>query len=74
MVLERVNFFGGGGREGRMLAIELLDLCEVYMPNISLPLGLEPFKKFSVGGGWVVDTTVNIVFCFGPRLGQKTEV
>ena len=25
-------------------------------------------------GGWVVDTTVNIVFCFGPRLGLKTEV
>ena len=22
----------------------------------------------------VVDTTVNIVFCFGPRLGLKTEV
>ena len=59
------------------MAIELLDLCEVYMPNISLLLGLEPFKKFSVGGGggWVVvDTTVNIVFCFGPRLGLKTEV
>ena len=52
-------------------------LYEVLMPNISLLLGLEPFKKFSVGGGgwWVVvDTTVNIVFCFGPRLGLKTEV
>ena len=70
MVLERVDFFGGRG-EGRRLAIELLDLCKVYMPNISLLLGLEPFKKFSVGGGWwwwVVDTTVNIMFCFGPRL------
>ena len=22
----------------------------------------------------MVDTTVNIVFCFGPRLGLKTEV
>ena len=43
-------FFGRG--EGRRLAIELLDLCKVYMPNISLLLGLEPFKKFSVGGGW----------------------
>ena len=58
------------------LAIKLLNLCEVHMPNISLLLGLEPFKKFSVvgGGGWVVDTTVNIVFCFGPRLVLKTEV
>ena len=34
------------------------------MPDISLLLGLEPFKKFAVvgGGGWWVDTTVNIVF------------
>ena len=42
------------------------------MPNICLLLGLEAFKKFSVGGGWWVDTTVNIVFCSGPRLGLKT--
>ena len=43
------------------------------MPNISLLLGVESFKKFLVGGWWV-DTTVNIVVCFGPRFGPKTEV
>ena len=46
------------------------------MSNISLLLGKEPFKKFVVvgGGGWWVGNTANIMFCFGPRLGLKTEV
>ena len=60
------------------MAIELLDLCKVYMPNISLLLGLEPFKMFLVVSGVVVvvvvGNTVDIVFYFGPRLGLKTEV
>ena len=43
------------------------------MPNISLLLGLEAFKKLSLGG-WIVDITVNIVFCFAPRLGLRPEV
>ena len=33
----------------------------------SLLLCLEPCKKFSVGGGWWW-LTVNLVFCFGPKL------
>ena len=47
-------------------------LYEVHMLNISLLLGLQPFQKFSVGR-WVGGTTVNIVFCFRPRLGLKTK-
>ena len=57
------------------LAIKLLNLCEVLVPNISLLLGLEPFKKFLVVvvGGWVAHS-LNIVFCFGQRLLLKSEV
>ena len=47
------------------------------MPKIIILHGLKPLKKFLVvgGGGWlVVGNTANIVFCFGPRLGLKTEV
>ena len=46
------------------------------MSNISFLLCLlEPLKKFTVVVVVVVvDTTVNIVFSFGPRLGLKTEV
>ena len=69
----RICFVRGGGRK-RLGKLKQLTPCEVLMPNISLLLGLESFEKFSVVGGWVVDTTVNIVFCFGPRLGLKTEV
>ena len=47
-------------------------MYESYIPNLSPLVCIEPFEKFSVGG-WV-DNTVNIVFCFGPRLGLKTEV
>ena len=44
------------------------------MTNLDSLLYLETSKKFVVGGGgWWVDKTVNIVFCFGPRLGLKTE-
>ena len=39
------------------------------MTNLGSLLCLETSKKFVVGGGWWwVDKTVNIVFCFGPRL------
>ena len=57
------------------IVIQLLDIYEAYIPNLSLLVCLEPLKKFAVGE-WVVvlDTTVNIVFCFGPRPGLKTEV
>ena len=63
-----------GGWGYLYLIIQLLDISEAYIPNLSPLVCLEPFKKFSVGGWVVVDTTVNIVFCFGPRLGLKTEV
>ena len=48
-------------------------LCEVYMPNLLFVIYLELIKKFSlVGGGWVVvDTTVNIVICFGRKILDK---
>ena len=73
----KFDFFGGVaeevGKTQTNLVIKLLDLCEVLMPNMNLLLGLEPFKKFSVGG-WVVDTTVNIVFCFGLIFGLKTKI
>ena len=59
------------------LVIQLLGIYKAYVSNLSLLVCLEPFKKFSVGGwvggGWVANT-VNIVFCFGPRLGPKTGV
>ena len=58
------------------LVIQLLGIYKAYVSNLSLLVCLEPFKKFSVGGWWWwwVGNTVNIVFCFGPRLGLKTEV
>ena len=60
------------GRGDLYPVIQLLDMYESYIPNLSPLVCIEPFEKFSVGG-WV-DNTVNIVFCFGPRLGLKTEV
>ena len=57
------------------LLIQLLGIYKAYVSNLSLLVCLEPFKKFSVGGWWWwVGNTVNIVFCFGPRLGPKTGV
>ena len=43
-------------------------LREAYVLSFSLLLCLEPCKKFSVvvGGWWWL--TVNLVFCFGPKL------
>ena len=39
------------------------------MTNLGLLLCIEPSKKFWVGGGGcVMDTTPNVVFCFGPKL------
>ena len=68
------DFFWGGG-EGQL--------------NIPKPCHLitgpmrSPYAKYKsptrsrilrkVFGGWVVDTTVNIVFCFGPGLRLGTE-
>ena len=60
------------GRGDLYPVIQILDMYESYIPNLSPLVCIEPFEKFSVGG-WV-DNTVNIVFCFGPRLGLKTEV
>ena len=37
------------------------------MPHLDSLIRIEPSKKF------VVDTIVNIVFCFGPRFRLKTE-
>ena len=42
-------------------------LREAYVLSFSLLLCLEPCKKFSVGGWWWW-STVNLVFCFGPKL------
>ena len=48
-----------------------LGLYEAYIPNLGLLLCLEPSKKFRVGVAQQqvqVDTTPNLVFCFGPKL------
>ena len=43
-----------------------------------MPTKLRTFKKVfggrSTSTAYMVGNTVNIVFCFGPRLGLKTEV
>ena len=51
-----------GGGEGSFFSLR-----EAYVLSFSLLLCLEPCKKFSVvvGGWWF---TVNLVFCFGPKL------
>ena len=48
---------------------------EAYILNLGLKRSLEPCKKFSVGGGWLVGGggggggfTVSLVFCFGLKL------
>ena len=49
----RVNIVHGGGRQYLYLVIQLLDISEAYIPNLSLLVCLEPFKKF-VWWWWVV--------------------
>ena len=39
-----------------------------YVLSFSLLLCLEPCKKFLVGGGGWWWFTVNLAFCFGPKL------
>ena len=55
---------GGGG------GVLFFSLREAYVLSFSLLLCLEPCKKFSVvvGGWWWWWLTVNLVFCFGPKL------
>ena len=61
-----VNFF---------LFNRLFSLYGAYIPNLSFLLGLEPLKKFVVGGGgggwwWL---TVTLVLSFGLGLGQAQQ-
>merc|ERR1711875_91861 len=48
-----------------MLFFNFRDACVL---SFSLLLCLEPCKKFSVGGGGWWWFTVNLAFCFGPKL------
>ena len=67
------------------MGLWLVDLYEAYITNMGLIRSLEPFKKFSVGGGWRCQrlygevpeiiwwwSTVSLVFCFGPKLWFRT--
>ena len=59
------NLEVGGQNSGS----KLFDLIEAYILNLGPIQSLEPYKKFSVGGGWVVgESTVNLAFCFAPKL------
>ena len=42
------------------------DLRGVLKKSFILKDPVEPSKKFSVGGGWVLKAT--LVFCFGPKI------
>ena len=56
-------------REGRGRGVLFFSLREAYVLSFSLLLCLEPCKKFSVVvGGWWWWSTVNLVFCFVPKL------
>ena len=44
----------------------IIDLYEAYIPIFGLLLCLEPFYKFLVGG-WVVVSTLSLVFTFGQK-------
>ena len=66
---------GSGGKGGDLFlnpVYQLLSLRGTYIASLNHLLCLKPFKKFAVSGGelcWVVvDTTVDMLFCFRPRL------
>ena len=65
---------GSRGRLGEVYSsgCQFLSIRRAYLPNLDLLQCLEHFKKFVVGGWWV-DTTVNIVFCFWPRLNLSWQ-
>ena len=75
MLLDFGLLWGRGGGGGLFLNILILDIYEVCIQNLSLPVCLESFKKFAVvgGGGWVVGGyNPEYSVRFGPRLGLKT--
>ena len=48
---------GGGG--------DVRSIPNTYISNMSLLLGIEPFQKFAVGGGWLKGI---LEFRFAPNL------
>ena len=51
---------------------QFFNLRYTYISNMSVLLGLEPFKKFGVGGGGWWWSKGNLEFGFGPNLGLGT--